>query len=44
MKIKIGNISHMIVHYVGNNSRDEGASFSEKERDYTDIAPDITSM
>lgn len=44
MKIKIGNISHMIVHYVGNNSRDEGVSFSEKELDFTDISSDITSM
>ena len=44
MKIKIGNISHMIVHYVGNKSRDEGVSFSEKELDYTDISSDITSM
>lgn len=44
MKIKIGNINHMIVHYVGNNSRDEGVSFSEKELDFTDISSDITSM
>lgn len=34
----------MIVHYVGNKSRDEGVSFSEKELDYTDISSDITSM
>lgn len=34
----------MIVHYVGNNSRDEGVSFSEKELDFTDISSDITSM
>lgn len=44
MKIKLGNISHMIVHYVGNKSRDEGVSFSEKELDYTDISSDIISM
>ena len=44
MKIKIGNISHMIVHYVGNKSRDEGVSFSEKELDYADISSDIISM
>ena len=44
MKIKIGNISHMIVHYVGNKSRDEGVSFSEKELDFADISSDIISM
>lgn len=44
MKIKIGNIRHMIVHYVGNKSREEGVSFSEKELDFTDVSADITSM
>lgn len=44
MKIKIGNICHMIVHYVGNKSREEGVSFSEKELDFTDVSADITSM
>lgn len=34
----------MIVHYVGNKSREEGVSFSEKELDSTDISSDITSM
>lgn len=31
MKIKIGKVSHMIVHYVGNKNREEGVSFSENE-------------
>ena len=34
----------MIVHYVGNKSRDEGVSFSEKELDFADISSDIISM
>lgn len=34
----------MIVHYVGNKSREEGVSFSEKELDFTDVSADITSM
>ena len=34
----------MIVHYVGNKSREEGVSFSEKELDFTDVSSDITSM
>lgn len=34
----------MIVHYVGNKSRDEGVSFSEKELDFTDISSEIISM
>lgn len=44
MKIKIGDISHMIVHYVGNKSREEGVSFSENELDFTDLSKDITTM
>ena len=44
MRIKLGHISHMIVHYVGNKSRDEGVSFSEKELDFTDISSEIISM
>lgn len=34
----------MIVHYVGNKSREEGVSFSGKELDFTDVSADITSM
>ena len=44
MKIKIGKVSHMIVHYVGNKNREEGVSFSEKELDYSEVSSDITNM
>lgn len=44
MKIKIGKVSHMIVHYVGNKNREEGVSFSEKELDYSEVSSDLTAM
>lgn len=44
MKIKIGNVSHMIVHYVGNKNREEGVSFSEKELDYSEVSSDLVTM
>lgn len=44
MKIKIGKVNHMIVHYVGNKNREEGVSFSEKELDYSEVSSDLTTM
>lgn len=44
MKIKIGKVSHMIVHYVGNKNREEGVSFSERELDYSEVSLDLTTM
>jgi hypothetical protein len=44
MKIKIGKVSHMIVHYVGNKNREEGVSFSEKELDYSEVSSDLATM
>lgn len=44
MKIKIGKVSHMIVHYVGNKNREEGVSFSENELDYSEVSSDLTIL
>lgn len=44
MKIKIGKVNHMIVHYVGNKNREEGVSFSENELDYSEVSSDLTVM
>lgn len=44
MKLKIGDISKMIVHMVGNKDKKEGVSFSEVELDFKVAEHDIKEM
>lgn len=44
MKNKIGTISRMIVHAVGNKEREEGVSFSKSELDFKEIQGDVESL
>lgn len=44
MKIKLGNISKMVMHFVGNKHREEGISFSEKELDFTEVSSEFVTM
>jgi len=41
MKLKIGSISNMIVHYVGNKYKEEGVSFSKKETRFDIVQEDL---
>lgn len=44
MNIKLGNISRMVLHYVGNKFREEGVSFSEKELDFEEVSSEFVTM
>ena len=44
MNIKLGNISRMVLHFVGNKYREEGVSFSEKELDFAEVSSEFVTM
>lgn len=43
MKLKIGSITNMIVHYVGNKYKEEGVGFSQKETQFKIIEHELKS-
>lgn len=44
MKPRIDNVTHMVVHHIGNKSNGEGVGFSNEELDYKSIEPELLKL